>query len=462
MHSLLTRSFVPLLVIISVGALAEEDKPLTRDDFAFGASLGSADSSLRKFYPGVEILKDLVRPYAGDLRVFDNNDMVVPALVRRTSSEETEVEETLEFYPLFKSSTDSTQTSTVQVIRNDQNEIEKLISNVENLSLEQKISGYLIDKTAKEENKSRHLSALKLAWKEEAYPDLLKVSVEHSDDLNNWRSIYDSFTISNLLFEGKRLKQNLIEIPSHTDRFIRINFIYNIDAPTLDAVTATYKQVNSREEEWLSLGSLLEDSDEQDSYRFTIPSGVRPSKLRFVFSSTDVLVSGRLYCLTKKKKWKLRYNDFSQYRVSFGEGDEVSESSPVRIPANCGPEWKFVSDADNSIGYSELPEVEIAYPAYEVVFVSQGVAPYQVAWGNARAKKQSTNMRKLIRKAAKDNRKIEVVEIGATESIRGLQALTQEDADWWKRWVLWLVLLTGVLVVARLAYQLFKEMNTSE
>lgn len=462
MRSLLINSIILIFAFTSVDAHAEKNTPLSPDDFAYGAPLSTAKSSLRKFYPGPEILKNLTRSDAGDIRIYDGNNRVVPAYVRQTESGEVQSDETLEYYPLYHTIKDNTQVNSLDIVRNEQNEVKQLISSVKVQPSELKVSAYLIDQSGNENNKARQLSTLLLGWQQDTHPELLKIRVEHSSDLDNWRLVHSSITISNLLFQGQILKQNTISFAKPSHRFIKLTFLRRDKALTLESVTGSYRQVRSRGAQWSSLGTLRKDPKEINSYRFTVNRGLTPSKLRFVFPTTDSLMSGTLYSLNKqKKKWTRRYGSMSQYKVSFGDSDSVTESKPIHFPRTNETEWKFVSDADNGINEDQLPQVEITYPSYEIIFVAQGNEPYRANWGNFVARKQSTNMQQLIKDATLHGKNIELVQIGKIESIRGPDALTGEGGVQWKSWLLWLVMLAGVLMVARLAYQLYREMNES-
>lgn len=464
MRSLLINSIVLILAFTLADAYAEKSTPLSPDDFAYGAPLSTAKSSLRKFYPGPEILKNLTRSDAGDIRIYDDNNRVVPAYVRQTESEEVQSDEILEYYPLYHTIRDNTQVNSLDIVRNEQNEIKQLISSVKALPSELKISGYLIDQSGNENNKARQLSTLLLGWQQDTHPELLQVRVEHCSDLDNWRLAHSSITISNLRFQGQILKQNTITFAKPTHRFIKLTFLHRDKALTLESVTGSYRQVSSRGARWSSLGTLRKDPKEVNSYRFTVNRGLTPSRLRFVFPTTDSLMSGTLYSLNKqKKRWTRRYSSMSQYKVSFGDsdGNSATESSPIHFPRTNETEWKFVSDADNGINEDQLPQVEITYPSYEISFVAQGTEPYRATWGNFVARKQSTNMQQLIKDAALQGKDIELVQIGKIEAIRGPDALTGETGVQWKSWLLWFVMLAGVLMVARLAYQLYREMNES-
>lgn len=405
-----------ILALITTPVVAEAS-PLKLDDFAFGADLSSAETEFRRFTLTPIMIKDVQRRDLGDVRVFnDDNELVVSKIRKKDGGLKTSGQ------PLSFS----------------------------RLTVAGKTAGYLLDR---KKSHKQWLKSLHLSWQQGSSPKILAVRVEHSADKKKWKVLKKSEIVNNYKFSGIELKQNVIEINSHAERYIKLTFLNTRYSPVLASVSAYTTNKTPTAFSWITAGSLEPLEGEANSYRFSVSEGVSPAFLRLSFSKLNTLLHGSLYTVANiddKLQRKPVINNFSAYRVTLN--NKVVDSRPIDVSRWQSVEWLITADDASNLDAEDLPDVMVAYPQYEVIFANDDSKQYTVVWGNRSAGAPESGD---IVKRIKDN-KITMQDIAVVTPGRMLNKTELTDlmnSRWWAK----MLLLSGLvlLVIAAIAAGFF-------
>lgn len=319
-------------------------------DFAYGVELTEADTDIRRFTLTPIILKGVERRDLGDVRVFDYYNDLMPMKVIQTDSHIETYRQAVNFKKYIKAG---------------------------------ELQGYVIERP---KDHKRWLKSLQLKWRQGAAPKVLVLRIEHSADRKNWKTLKQSEVVSNYRFGTALLKHNVIDINNYTDRFLRLVFEQKKHVvPILQSVDSYITSEKLPDSKWITTGKLEPESDKPGRYVFSTGAGITPRWLSLHFDKLNTLLSGSLYYLSnegEKLQWKLASKDFSSYKVTLN--NKVVRSRPIRLDHLQASRWMIVVDADSEPAEA-LPDVMVAYPAYEVVYAAEGDEPYTLVWGQPQA-----------------------------------------------------------------------------
>ena len=395
-----------ILTLLTPLAMAEPQL-LKLDDFAYGANLTSAESEFRRFTLSPTMIKSMQRRDFGDVRVFDGNNELMSTLVRKKGGNEKIGQQTLTPYPY-------------------------IVSGV--------TDGYILDRTAKHK---QSLKSLHLRWKQGAAPGILSVRVEHSADKKTWNTLNDSETVINFKFNDTALKQNIIDINSYTQQYIKLTFLNKKQVAALASVKA-YTTVNKLPDElWVPIGRLQPHKSISNGYRFSVSKAISPRLIKLSFGKLNTVLSGSLYTITSiddKLQQKLVVNNFYAYVVTLN--NKVVKSKPIDVSNWTSSEWLITTNAENNFSENDLPGITVAYPHYEVIFASDGDEPYTAVWGNSEAGAPMTG--DIVERIKAKSLRWKDIAVARTGSPLNNARLTELMES---RQTPWLMLIVGGLVI---------------
>ena len=160
-----TTAIPGTILLLALSPLAQAQAPtLSMDDFAYGSELSPVETEFRRFTLTPTMIKDVKRRDLGDVRVFDENNELMPILLIKKDGHIENSRQTLAFLP--------------HVVAG-------------------KTKGFILDRT---QNHEQWLNSLHLHWKKNAAPNVLSVRIEDSSDLKNWATLKNSEIVSNYKF----------------------------------------------------------------------------------------------------------------------------------------------------------------------------------------------------------------------------------------------------------------------
>ena len=311
-------------------------------------------------------------------------------------------------------------------------------------------AGWLIDASVLGQ---QPLAALVLDWAEREQPLQVNVQVDVSDDLRNWQQIDAQVPLVDLQRAGKRLLQRRIEI-GHGARYVRV---LGNDAQALPALRGVLAEVPPAPAtipwEWLT----LQPKQQADgAFEFELDG-------RFPIGRLDVATTGNsLVQWTAFSRddagadWQRRTAPWVAYQVQADAAGQ--QQSPPRELGETTRDryWKLVADPANS---ATVPLLRLGYRPEVLMFLSQGAAPYALAVGSATASRQDAPVGVVIADLRSRNGpewQPSLARLEGPPEVLAGEAALQAPRDW-KRWLLWSLLILGVLVVGGLALSVLRQ-----
>ena len=460
-------------VFCSTAVLAQDQITAPEpDDFAYGMDVQEGDShAFQAFYLPDHYYKTTTRKDGLDLRVFNVEGESLPFSISTDNVESRQTfSHALPLFPVFGKSADQLKGLALRIDRNTGGTVIDINESAKEIPGE-KVIAYVIDNSYSldDETKGR-LAELAFDWEQPEYGFVSDITLESSDDLKNWRHLSGGESLSRLAYEGEVIGRQAIAFAGKAGRFIRMTWKEGEDFK-LTGVTAHYQwSQTERELHWQEYHGLIKVEDaEQDkleygAYRFSVTGRAPVQRFTFRFDDDNAFYRGQLYSrMDNDSKWVSR-GHFLQYRLKLKGG--VVESDALILPSARDGEWLIKFDTPSTFKEGRLPVIRLGWYPERLIFLAQGKPPYTLAYGNPRVEPAHTELASLL-KSLDDDEREEVTEslatLGEVRELGGVSRLQPEPEKFpWRKVVLWLVLIIGVLVMAKMAVSLFRQMDSKK
>jgi len=304
--------------------------------------------------------------------------------------------------------------------------------------------------------------ALYLDWPATAGAIDVGYRVEGSDDLRTWQTLQPHVQLIDLPRDGQRLLQRRVPLEGQS-RYLRLTPERADAALPLSGVRVELLGA-SRAEDWRSevLQGRAVSAAGKTWYEFTLDG-------RFPIARADIPMAGNALAVwtlqsrdSKDAPWQTRADPWVAFRVGGGQGGRSFEEPLREIVRD--RYWRLIPHAPVDAA-AAAPSLRLGYRPEAIVFVAQGKPPYALAAGSANAARAQTPLTQLIdtvRVQRGDDWRPAPATLGAVQALSGERALVpappQRD---WKAWLLWALLIGGVLVVSWLALSLLRGSGTA-
>lgn len=184
-------------------------------------------------------------------------------------------------------------------------------------------------------------------------------------------------------------------------------------------------------------------------------SGIIPvSKIRLTPASAGNIYAGDVYSRTvpppgQKEQWQYR-GRLNQYLLNLNDTQVQSEAASVTVARDRF--WKIRLDGPPTAS-QEVPEISVGWRPDTLLFLAQGKAPFTLAFGSPKA--DSAGFGDLS--ASIPELRAEPVSLGEIRPLGNIDPNQQSFP--WKLVILWLVLISGTLLMAYMAFSLYRQMN---
>lgn len=444
-----------LLPLLANGETAQ----LRPIDFAYGMTLqGDGEGALYAFELPEDVYRNTVHSDLGDMRIFNGNNEVVPHLLQHdTVDEERQQPVMLPFYPLFADEMAGKGETTLRIVPGAQGAVIDLRSQAGEMK-EKAVSYYLIDTSAVKQPIRR----LALQWHANNQTFISTVVVEQSSDLNHWRPLA-SGTLAELLYGNDRLQRNEIVLPSGLEPYLRISWPLGSKGVTLLGVEAGIAQPGvAAELKWLHTTSRA--SDGTGRYDFEVTGHYPVERLQVLLPQDNTMVKATLSSSADPQSnlWTVRYQGVIYSLLH--EGRRI-DSGELNIASTSDRYWRLeVAQEGGGIG-AGVPLLKLGWHPHRIIFVARGTEPFTLAFGSARATRltedpglggwlasrqgegaDGLDMKSAVPQALR--------ELGGEQRLRPLPPPLP-----WKKWLLWAVLVVGVVAMLGMARGLYRQMS---
>lgn len=463
------RKLLAVLLIIhgccSAALAAEEWRS---NDFAYGYSLKVQENGAVYSLPlPNEVYRTIRRADLGDIRVFNSAGEAVPHAFRllEAAEETTRTSVDLPFFPLFENDAAGNDNMSLVVRRNADGTIIDIDSNRVTPAGDGQPTGYLLDLG----DKPRTLGNLEVYWKTDAQHASSSVMVQQSPDLQSWWPLVRKSTLIDIEYEGNRVEQRKIVLPQQTERYLKILWQQPSPSLTFTRVAAVSRPLVSRQNmQWVTLynGARLKVNtstaiDFSSAYRLPVRSA------RLQFPEQNSIVSGSL---------QSRAGDDDQWReqcsgvfYSLEMAGERLQSEPCSFMVTTDRQWRLVilDDGAGLSGGDRQVNLDLGWQSDELLFLARGTGPYLLAYGNGKLENsqgvQRTDMVLTAIQQQQSGNIVQIATLGKHLVLGGENALqVPPPPKPWKTWLLWGVLVAGVIVMAIMAASLLKDLRRKD
>lgn len=300
------------------------------------------------------------------------------------------------------------------------------------------------------------LDAIELQWADDASVDSA-YRVERSDDLRTWTLLEARAPVLDLQRDGARLRHARLPLAGAA-RYLRLTPLAAQGAPDVTGVVAIPAPLARQGTwTWIELDGRAHVEQGRTVFDYTMP-GRYP--VRRIDIDAGPNSTGRWTLHSRddaEDAWRSRAGPWVAFRI---RGDGREARSPEQALGNVVRDRQWRLQGGTSAA-TVAPQLRLGYQAESVVFLAQGAAPFVLAAGSGRAMRADAPLTDLLvamRQQHGADWQVAPANLAATPVRLGddaaLQAVTPRD---WTRWLLWAVLLAGVLLVAGFAVRLLRS-----
>ena len=408
-----------------------------------------------------------------DLRVFNAGGEVVPyAFVPRTVETVPLTQVPLRMFPLYvprdRGDVDGLALSVVRSAAGGTTI--NVTSREGTVAQEQALGGYVLDASERDDP----VAALVFAMPDASAATSMRLRIDASDDLVNWRTIRADGTLVLLEHGGQRLVRNRVEFQPAKTKYLRVS--WGPARPIIE-FTGITGEFGSRPldptREWRTVaGSAV--ADREGEYQYDLGGAFPVDRLAVDLSATNSVVPAAIFARDAPAEAWQPVGTSVFYRIAQPPA-EAAKGTVVAVAANdvTSPPfvvdgrphryWMLRLDPRAGIPGTSAPALRAGWQMQEVVFAARGNAPFTFAYGKYDAKPGALPIETLIPDYAAKRTLPASVVVGlpaARVDLGGATRLAKPPET--KRWVLWGALLLGALVLGWMAWRLSREMTKSE
>ncbi|WP_336221018.1 DUF3999 domain-containing protein [Citrobacter amalonaticus] len=452
--------FCSTLLTLTGPAFSNETQPESPQDYAYGLALDTTTPSqwYRVALP-LAVYQQSTSPELHDVRVFNQMGDAVPFSLAVAARQQVAPETTpLRFFALDVSPVPAqraTDEDGDKILLRSKTGVEIVLEGEKAKSVGQH---YLLTLPEGTDN-AISVSQLQLKWNTPQGPWQGKASVWYSEDMKRWYAFREEMPLMDVSSGGDRLKLDRIDIGLTLSKDSIRYLLVVIDAKGaslpltgVNAISAPAAQA-SEQIDLSGEGERLSATEAQ--WRWSRPQPL--SSLTIQLDSDGVLPVEILWRGAEKDEWRpLKKTVLYQL--------EGKSSEPVSLSGEQVEAVKL--SALNARLPETLPRVIGHRDRYDLVFNAQGKAPYLLAWGNGAATPASIALDMLI---PADLRKIydvtslpdagiqEAVKLGGDARLTATSVAEKESLT--KTLLVWGVLSVGVLLLAGMAFRIWREVK---
>ncbi|MBS1158384.1 MAG: hypothetical protein H6R15_803 [Proteobacteria bacterium] len=466
-----------LLVVALFATSALAELPLQPENFAHRGKLATVGSGpFHQLVLPLAVYQGSARPDLADLRVFNARGEALPhALLRSEARSESQATTSpVPFFPLLAGpeTADGDGDLAVTVRRGADGTLIAVRQGAGKAQAGSRPRGIVID-AARVAGRIRSLR-LEVGPSRQTF---LRYTLESSADLQRWRLLKADGQLVHLEHAGQRVDNNVAEWEGGADKYLRLLWADPSQAPEVRSVLLG--SVASRFEPPLRLWSepLPPSTVLPNVYEYSWVGQMPLDRLRLDLPQVNALApldiqhqvagGGRRRHQRPPAVWESLARTVV-YRLQSPAGE--IRSADVVLSGLRGNRLRLVVDARSGGLGAMPPTLRLGFVPHVLVFLARGDGPYLLAWGASPVERADLPVATLI--PGYDGRG----ELPAATATLGLltappspaalgaaKALTQspQTPGVSSKWVLWSVLLAGLLVLAAMVRTLTRQMRQS-
>jgi hypothetical protein len=283
------------------------------------------------------------------------------------------------------------------------------------------------------------------------------VTVEASDDLTGWRVLASGAPVLNLVAAERRLTRLRIEFPPQQMKYLRLRWADAEPAPELSAVRVERApQQRPPQRQWKA-AVVAALQGHPGEYALALGGRHPTDRVRIPLAEPNAVVPVEVLTRTDATAPWRSLGSATLYTLLEG-GREVRNTELSLSAAPAQDVLLRVDTRGGGFGRA-APTVEFGWVPHELIAVARGPGPFRLAYGSRSAPACGYPLETLIPGDAPQEpgtaARIEAAVTGAPLQLAGEAALRPRIEP--RRVVLWAALVGGVLLLALMAWRLWRQ-----
>lgn len=286
-----------------------------------------------------------------------------------------------------------------------------------------------------------------------------QVSVDASDDLQNWREVVAAATVAQLRQGGQALVRRHIEFPQQRAAYLRLHVLGGGTGIPLRSVRLLVHPAQAASE---SLKRSLIAADfvrrEGRAFVYRLPARVPVERLNISLGDDNAIAN---FSVSNREEGDKNWAYVGQLTAFRLRGAGVSlDNEAMDVGLNRRQEWRIESNID----LSRTPVLSLEYRPESWLLLTHGKPPFVVAAGSPVSRRSTFPMDALVgqvrSKYGRDWQPIPA-SLGAMQTAGGEAALSAYDPGQRRTWLLWGVLLLAAASIIVMVWRLLKSPQDS-
>ncbi len=422
------------------------------DEFAWQAPIAARDEPLQRVELPLEVVLALTREDLADVAVFNAAGKRLPRSVVRTPARRRQMTMALPFREFSRFQQQQSKIVTARRQAREGDAVAEL-ETTEAVPVQTRQEEFLIDLRA--DANAPRFDRIELDWHHRPADQWLELSVQSGSAIDELSMLHRRKRLSNR-DTGEPDWRSLGGIPAG-HRYLLLSPATRVASFELLGATGHYEETEPPPTLAHRVDVARVDENGETFYRFEYPARVRAERLRVVPGDPHSVIGGDLFATWEGVDERRRIvRDFRQHNL---DSPDVRPSEPIVLPQRRYDRFWLTTDEPPA----QLPQVVFEYAQYEIVFLGDGEMPYRLAWGNYASNGGSAELETLLDGERRDARERSVLaELGPVEIAGGPERLAPKPELPWQKWLLWALLIAAAAVTGRMAFVLYREMNSAD
>lgn len=440
-----------LLPLLFISATAWANKPLSKDDFAYGIDVALGEHQLYEFAVNESMYRYLQHNDLRDLRIFDEYGAMVPIkIIASTSNDKQEITRSrnktpLEFFPVMENIQQPLQDLSVYVQRNSAGTIVNI--NSAPVDAQQQADIYYVVDLG--ETPRVDLHELEILWDGEKAPKSI-VTVQTSDDLTHWQRCGEG-AVFQLRHNQQVLSHNHVPVRG-LKRYLKIQLDQAV-LLGLNSIKNTTAIINVAPE--IGKATLLKQTTNQ--FYYSLPGQHPIRSLRIYPQQDDAIYSINLFGSKQADVYNRIHFSGSIYKLSIG--NQSFSTDPVFISNGENAYWRIDVIETNQTNTTS-PIIEFIYYPHRIQFLSNQAGQYTIAFGSAAVR----NISPVIPQEINVNDvPVQILNLSTAKILSGDEMLTPpQPPKNYQKLILWAVLALVLLLMGFMVMRLLRHMREAK
>jgi hypothetical protein len=414
------------------------------------------------------IYEGMERDDLGDLRVFNGEGEVVPhALLRPETASVTRAKEiTVPVFPIVGTQ-DPQEALALEVRRNADGTLISLRQSAVKPKRAGQVRGAVLDASRVRGD----IRSLRLNIGAASTP-FHALSVETSQDLEQWRPLKTDAQVVCLEHAGHHIDKTTLEWDSPADKYLRILWQAPESAPAITSASVLAERTAINRPPMLWSTPLPPQSMQNDHYDYRLPGRIPLEQLRIGLAQPNTLVPIDIqrYLPGRSRRHPGGWDSLARTVVFRLDSPQGEVSSPdIVLNDSAVDRLRLVVDGRSGGLGSTPPTLQIGFIPHILVFLPRGKGPYTLAWGAASIQDAALPVSTLVPDYHPNQA---LVASPATLPALSMHAVlagkdasagaTTDPSKTQTKGVLWAVLVAGLLVLGGMVVLLLRQIKQND